>query len=73
VLIIVGQQPLVGSGSGLGSFLAGRQFLEIPVVGHILLVNRRPARLVVIDEEVEFGVSTVLGTGCSNSFLGTGG
>ena len=67
------QQPLVGGSSRLRLSFAGRQFLEIPVVGDIPLVNRGPGRLVVINPEIELGITAVLGAGSGNSFGGTGG
>jgi hypothetical protein len=73
LVIILGQQALVGIRRGVRLSFAGRQLLEISVMGHIPLINRGPAGLLIIQAEMELGVATVFGTGSRDSFGGAGG
>jgi hypothetical protein len=53
-------QPLVVRSRGwFGISVPLGDFLEIPVVGNIPLVDRGSARLIVIKAEVKFGIRTV--------------
>jgi hypothetical protein len=73
LFIVLGQQALVGRRSGIRLSFAGRQLLEIPVMGNIPFINRGPAGLLVIQAKIELGVGTVFGSGSRDSFGGAGG